>query len=214
MQETWGKGEMRREIGRAAWGASPRGPSISTLPWAQHTKIGFASEINPPASSYWHSCCFLDTAKRQTYHHPICFFVNSHRTYEKKKKVQWHQQPPKNPTKIPTRISKNLANSFCSIIIHARKKRNHLCKKKIHFEVWNQDLGLTLTLTANHRSQHGPAVSLGHLRRTTHCVSLQRTLHFSLTKCSYSDHKTDLTLSLHTLKYLSQGQSLNSLSAA
>lgn len=46
-----------------------------------------------------------------------------------KKKVQWHQQPPKNSTKIPTRISKNLANSLCSIIMHARKKRNHLCKK-------------------------------------------------------------------------------------
>lgn len=129
MQETWGKGEMRHEIGRAAWGASPGGLSISTLSWAQHTKIGFASEINPTASSYWHSCCFLNAARRQTYHHLVCFFVNSHRTYEEKKKGQWHQQPPKNSTKIPTRISKNLANSLCSIIMHARKKRNHLCKK-------------------------------------------------------------------------------------
>lgn len=73
------------------------------------------------------------------------------------KKVQWHQQPPKDSTKIPTRISKNLANSLRSIIMHARKKRNHLCKKNTF---WGLESGFRFDFAIDRESLTGMAQRL------------------------------------------------------
>lgn len=128
MQETWGKGKMRCEIGRAAWGppqeASPSLPSLEL----NTQRLGLLQKSIPQLRAIDTAAAFWTQPEDK--HIIISFaFLSILIELMRKKKVQWHQQPPKNSTKIPSRISKNRANSLCSIIIHARKKRNHLCKK-------------------------------------------------------------------------------------